>query len=169
MNINRRPFTLLEMLLVVTLVGLTLGVIAIQAPKALKGETFERGIDQVKTRIALAEELMLNCQTDVQLIFEPEGEGKGLICRLKTDKPVPSRLTREIERQALIKGVDAVVPGVLHFDGTLGASPKGTLLIKGGNREVILTLKGFPSHILRGDHVTEDSQATYPETVLSFI
>ncbi|MCH9626854.1 MAG: hypothetical protein S4CHLAM2_04850 [Chlamydiales bacterium] len=169
MNTSKRSFTLLEMLLVIALVGLTLGVVAIQAPKALKGETFESGIDQVKTRIALAEELMLNCQTDVQLTFEPEEQGKGLICKLKTDKPVPSRLTREIERHAHIKGVDRVEPRVLHFDGTLGASPKGTLLIKGGNREVILTLKGFPSHILRGDHVTEDSQATYPETVLSFI
>jgi len=174
MRRDKRSFTLLEIMIVIALIGMTLGVISIQAPKALRTETFERGIDQVKTKIALAQELMLNYQTDVVLKLTP-GE-KGLFCHMETGKPLSEKMMRNVNRHELIKGIDEVAFDEtftdaleLFFDGTLGATPKGKLLLKGGSREAILTLKGFPSHLLRGDHVTEDSEATYPQAVLSFI
>src|SRR5690625_456989 len=59
----KRAFTLMEIMLVVALIGFALSAISIQVPKALRGETFERGVDRVKSRIALAQELMLDYQT----------------------------------------------------------------------------------------------------------
>lgn len=172
----KRSFTLLEILLVVALIGLALGAISIQIPKALSGETFERGVDQVKCRIALAQELMLNYQTDVFLEFEHDEEEKGMRCVIHTGKPLSEKLKNNVNRHSVVKGIEKVEFGeisadnvVLHFDGTLGATPKGVLILKGKNREASLTLKGFPSHILRGDHVAEESKAAYPEEILSVI
>ncbi len=167
-----RAFTLIEILLVLALIALTLGVISTQAPKALKGERFERGVDQVKSRIALAQELMLNYQTDVVLYFEPQDE--GLLCTIIPAKPISEKLAKSVNRHALIKGIDrADFNGhsieTLEFDGTIGATPKGKLILKEKNREATLTLKGYPSLIIRGDHVTEEASADYPETVLSLI
>lgn len=175
MRLDKRSITLLEILLVMVLVGFTLGVIATQAPKAFKGGTFERGVDQIKTRIALAQELMLSYQTDVTLTLVPEK--KGMWCYLETAKPLPSKLKRPVNRQAFIKGIEeACFDGVsaneivLSFDGTLGTTSKGRLLLKGGNREAILTLKGFPSYIQRGDiYVAEETEAIYPEAIFSLI
>lgn len=172
----KRSFTLLEIMIVIALIGLTLGIISIQFPKALAGETFERGVDQVKSRIALAQELMLNYQTDVVLKFEYDQEKNGMHCFIHTGKPLSEKLERNVNRHCLVKGIEEVEFGKegadsvsLHFDGTLGATPKGKLTLKGKNKEAVLTLKGFPSHILRGDHVTEDPEAAYPEEILSFI
>ncbi len=176
MRMAKRPFTLMEILLVVALIGLTFGAISFQFPKALRKETFEQGVDQVKTRIALAQELMLNYQTDVVLKFSYDDEKKGMRCFIQATKPLSDKLKRSVNRNQLIKGIEEVAfedSGALevdlHFDGTLGATPRGRLVLKGHNREAILTLKGFPSHILRGDHVAEESQATYPEEIISFI
>lgn len=172
MRRTKSPFTLLEILLVIALIGLTFGVLSIQFPKALREESFERGIDQVKAKIALAQELMLNYQTDVVVQFTPSEE--GLLCSIKTQTPLSQSLENHVNRHAVIKGIDQVEFGenretMLYFDGTLGATPKGKLLLKNKKREAILTLKGFPSLIQRGDHVVQETPATYPEKILSFI
>ncbi|MCC5831948.1 MAG: type II secretion system protein [Chlamydiales bacterium] len=173
---SRRSFTLIEILLVVALIGLTLGVVSIQFPKVLSGETFERGVDQVKSRIALAQELMLNYQTDILLEFEYDHKEKGMRCFIHTGKPLSENLKKNVNLNCVIAGIEEVEFGargannvVLHFDGTLGATPKGVLILKGKNREALLTLRGFPSQILRGEHVVENTEAVYPEEALSFI
>lgn len=169
---SRHPFTLLEVLLVLFLIGLGVGVITHQIPKLLESETFERSVDQIKGKITLAQEVMLNCQTDVYLSLIAE-EGK-LYCRLDTNKPLPKKFKHFLDHHSIIKGIEAISFNrskeiALFFDGTIGALPEGKLWIKGKRREVILTLKGYPSQIQRGDHALEKSETSYPETIFSLI
>lgn len=164
-NMRKHPVTLLEILLVIALVGLTFGVIATQLPKALRGEKFERGVDQMKSRIELAQEVMLDYQTDLKLFFE--STQKGMVCVIDSERPLPGRVKKAFLRP--IEGIEEISSDVLEFDGKLGTPPKGKLILKGNNREAILRLKGFPSALVRGGENVPDSEADYPEAVLSFI
>ncbi len=171
MRRDKRPITLLEIMLVVALISLTFGLIATRVPEALRVERFERGVDQVQTKITLAQELMLDYQTDVLLELEPVEE--GLLCRIKAGVPLTAELEKKINRYPLIKGIEAARfenrEARLFFDGTVGSTPKGYLYLTGRNREAILTLKGFPSQTLRGEYAEQNSHALYPEAIISFI
>lgn len=162
---RKHPITLLEILLVIALVGVAFGAVATQLPKALKGEKFERGVDQMKTRIQLAQEVMLDYQTGLRLVFECTE--RGLVSILESERPLPNRVEHAFSRP--IEGIQEISSKILDFDGKLGVPPKGKLILKGNNREAILTLKGFPTAVVRGGDDVPESQADYPEAVFSFI
>ncbi|MEZ5315281.1 MAG: hypothetical protein R3E91_03605 [Chlamydiales bacterium] len=173
---SKHSFTLLEILLVIALVGLVMGIFAIQLPKAISTEIFEKGISEIKMRITLAEELMLNYRTDVFIDFHYNPEKKGINAIIQTARPLPEKIKNQINRQSLVKGIEMITFGeeqtanpTLYFDSTLGTTPKGKLILKSYNREVSLILKGFPSQILKGDDTTDDKKADYPEKIFSLI
>ena len=165
---RKQPVTMLELLLVMALIALSLGVLGIQIPKLLQSESFERSVDQVKSRLMLAQEIMLDYRTDVTFVFKPTSE--GVECQILADKPLSERVKSQVARHALVKGIEKVEPAELYFDGTLGVTPNEKLILRGNKREATLTLKGHPSHIRRGDHEAKKSTTpAYPEAALSFI
>lgn len=171
MAASRRSFTLLEILIVVVLIGMASGVAVVQIPKLLKGESFERGVEQVVSKILLAQELMLDFDTDVSLSMEIM-PSKGLRVTLTSLHPVPEKIKRVLNRYSLIKGIEECKFNdsnefKLLFDRTLGASPRGTLILKGAQKRVELCLKGFPSKPLKDESIHDPKEALYPEEVLS--
>jgi len=165
-------FTLFELLVVIALVGAAFGLIAIQVPKALKKERFETTIEQVIAKISLAQELMIDYHTDVDLTFAEQP--KGVACHITVNQPLPAKLTSHLSKHQLIEGIDTIAfnekpSQVIHllFDATLGATPKGRFFLAAKECKATLILRGFPSKILRGNHeIIKEDNPLYPEEIL---
>lgn len=170
---GKRSFTLFELLLVLLLVGLASGAIITGIPRALQLETFETGVQRIISKLTLAQELMLDYQTDICATIQQDDGGISL--RLFSHKPLPPAQLKMLNKQEKIRGITYVSfegkepPFSLLFDHTLGTTPKGVLVIKGHSREVVVTLRGYPAQILRGNLKTNhEEEAIYPQEVLSF-
>lgn len=174
-SLTKHPFTLFEMLLVITLVAMALGICALPISKAVKSERFERGVDQVAAKIALAQELMLDFRTDVTLLLEMKQH--ELCCSIKIERHLPAHLERSINRYNKIKGIEEMAFNhdrrdsiQLQFDGTVGTTPQGELSLSAPQKEAILILHGYPAQIVRGKHEKKKKcEALYPEEIVSFI
>jgi prepilin-type N-terminal cleavage/methylation domain-containing protein len=172
---NKSPFTLIEMLIVLTLIASALGALSLQISKALKGERFERGVEQVIAKLTLAQELMLDFHTDVHLTLTQE-KG-GVVCTLKTDLRLPDHLERAINLYNKIEGIEqmcfdnrakAII--ALYYDGATGVTPQGTLTLVAPRKGESIILKGYPAQIRRGiDEQTKNCHADYPEEIFSAI
>lgn len=172
---NKRAVTLFEVLVVMTLLAVALGAAFIPLSKALRGERFERGVDQLIGKLALAQEIMLDFHTDVLITLDKQGD--EVICKLKPCQKLPPHLEKTLNRYETIKGIDEIAFDneernsiVLHFDGTLGTTPEGKLVLTSNNKEEVLVLKGYPTQIKRGEHADKNSsEANYPEEIVSTI
>ena len=175
----KRSITLFEVLIVMSLIAVALGASFIPVSKALRGEKFERGVEQLTAKIALAQEVMLDFQTDVSLfLFQ---EGNEIKCVIKTHKKLPTYLEKSLNRYKTINGIEQMAFNnevhkdiEIQFDGVLGTVSKGTLTLISNKKEVTLNLKGYPAHITRGEHAEANSQkvneeASYPEEIISII
>lgn len=173
---SKRPFTLFEILIVMTLIATALGVLTLQISKAIKGERFERGVDQVIVKLALAQELMLDFHTDVVVNLTFNQETKNLVCTLDIARPLPPNLEKSINRYQTIKGIEEIATQeglrnsiTLCFDATLGTIPQTDLSLLAHNKKAVLILDGYPAQIKRGifHGQTKNCQATYPKESLS--
>jgi hypothetical protein len=170
---NRRPFTLFEILVVITLITAALGVMALQIPKALKGEKFERGVEQIIAKLTLAQEVMLDFHTDVSLTFEQKED--GVECTLTAGRKLPPRLEESFNRYKRIRGIERVAFNdseeaitKLYFDGAVGATPQGILTLTAYGREERIALNGYPAQIKRGKNAQANAcPIDYPEEILS--
>jgi type II secretory pathway pseudopilin PulG len=171
---NKRPFTLFEILIVIALITVALGVMTLQIPKALKGAKFERGVERIIAKLALAQEVMLDFRTDVYLTFKQQ---EGVMeCTLTAGRKLPPRLEESLNRYKKIEGIEAVafdtsaggdVPQ-LYFDGAVGATPQGILTLSGYGREEKIVLNGYPAQIKRGTYVQANERTIdYPEEIFS--
>jgi len=170
---NKQSFTLLEMLIVIVLISTSFSVIAIQIPKALKMERFEVAVEAVIAKITLAQELMLDYRTDVTLTLAQDK--RGIRCDFKLDQPMSRKVKAKLKKNLAIRGIETIAfngeptPAVdLLFDGTLGATPRGRLLLGSKKHKTTLILQGYPAKILReDDNLAEETHASYPEEILS--
>lgn len=168
----KRSITLIELMVVITLITIVLGAVAISIPKALKRGKFERSVEAIIAKITLAQELMLDFHTDVTLTFKQQES--ALACHLETACPLKSHIEKECNRISLLQGIEQVTfngiicPEItLHFEGSLGISPKGVLAFTCNEHAVKLPLKGYPTGIKRGEYEIQTDQADYPEEILS--
>lgn len=150
-----------------------LGAAALPLSKALRTERFERGVDQIITRLAFAQEVMLDFETDVLVTLERED--KEITCSIKTQKVLPPAFEKILNLHKKIQGIDEmsfdneILNKIeIHFDSSLGTTTKGKLTLHLGNQEEILTLKGHPTQIKRGDYAKIlSSEAHYPQEIVS--
>jgi len=173
-RLNKRAFTLFEILLVITLMATALGAIGFPALQAMRGEKFERAVDQVIGKLTLAQELMLDFQTDV--ILRLEQKQNGLKCTFQTHKKLPTHIQKALHQNSTLVGVEQISFDQeiyntleLHYEGSLGATPQGTLELFAHKKKQIISLKGYPTKITRGEHVQKSFEAPYPEEILSLI
>ncbi len=148
---SRNAFTLIELLIVIMLIGFTLSGLGFQIPKWIKHETFEKSVARVQSKIALAQEIMVDYGTDVALIFD-KGE-EGIYCSLNPAPGLPEHLRKVINRDKILKGIDDVsidekmrYPLSLHFSASSYKTPQATLTLS-GIRTSSLYLPGYPARI----------------------
>jgi len=147
-----RPFTLIELLLVIFLIGIGVSLLSLNIPRVLKRQKFERGVDLIVHKIELAQETLLDYRADVHLAFWQEG-GK-LWVKITVDQPLCERLKNALNRHCEIRGVETVtfndreLPFELFFDGSLGLTPYGSLHCVGGSKQrITIPLKGYPCSV----------------------
>jgi type II secretory pathway pseudopilin PulG len=174
---KKRSLTLIEMMLVMTLIAIGLGTLGFQVAKALKKERFERGVEQVMGKISLAQEVMLDFHTDVTLTLYREGE--EIECRLETDLSLPSQIEKGLNRYHTIEGIEEIAFNdeirrkiILQFEGGVGSTPQGKLTFLGQGDAISIHLKGYPTQIRReqnrgGENGPTLCQADYPEEIFS--
>ncbi len=168
----KRSMTLFEVLIVMVLIAAALSATVIPISKALKGERFERGVDRLIAKIELAQGVMLDFQTDVQLFLIQEGN--IIKSRIETHRPLPAYLDQSLNRYNIIEGIEQMAFNnkcddiEIQFDGTLGTVSKGALTLISHKKRETLNLKGYPAQIKRGEYADPNIQeAHYPEEVLS--
>lgn len=148
---KKQALTLLEMVLVMALVSIALGTLAFKIPQALRVEKFESSLQRLLAKLELAEEWVLNYQTDIHLHFEKEKEHLRVV--LEPQIPLTSPLA-ELNRYSDLEGIHSVSfnkqpLSSLVYDASIGATPTGELTIQGKNQEATLILKGYPGSIVR--------------------
>ena len=166
---SNRNVTLIELLIVIALIGLTLGGLSI--PKALKKETFEKGVQRLCSKIGFASELMIDYSTDVALTLEQKEN--GLRCEIIPKSPMPEKMLRLINKDTKIAGIKKMgLDGqpdskiTLHFIGSSGRITGGKLSLT-GTREVTLVLPGYPCRITTKREEVSHHEAPYPQEVHS--
>ncbi len=171
---HKRSITLMEMMIVISLIAVALGGMSLPISKALKSEKFARGVDGVIGKIMLAQEVMLDFHTDVRLILEKDEEGKGVNCHIIANIPLQPQIEKGLNHRPLIAGITEMAFNherenriEFSFDGTLGSVPQGTLTLMAPGKEEKIVLPGYPRQIRRGNHVQITSSTPYPEEIVS--
>jgi hypothetical protein len=160
-------------MLVIVIIGLITSVCGVALPSLLKEEQFEKSVAEVKNKLMLAQEVMIDYDTDVTVIFRKEA--KGVSCHLYPAKKVPDNLFKTLNRNTLLKGIENVgwTAGIeniltLNFSATDGKMATGGLLLQ-GKKEVTLHLKGYVAPIQKKDEKYEEKKpiTAYPQEFLS--
>lgn len=107
---RRLPITLLEMIIVISILALASGIVAVNINKALVDQRFRTEVGMVVDKMRLAQDLMLILGTDVHLNFEENEKGDGINFWLDTETELPKNVKYEIHKKdketlRTIKGV----------------------------------------------------------------
>lgn len=171
---RKRSITLMEMMIVISLIAVALGAMSLPISKALKSETFAHGVDGVIGKIMLAQEVMLDFNTDLQLFLKKDEEGKGIHCHIVPGIPLPPHIEKGLNHRPLIPGITEMAFNheiknsiQLSFEGPIGSISQGTLTLGASGKEEHIALPGYPKHIRRGNYVQTTSSTPYPEEIIS--
>jgi type II secretory pathway pseudopilin PulG len=165
---KKRPITLIELMLVITIAAIAIGALGFTLPKALREERFKKNTLEVLLKIQTATDLMLAYDTDVILAFHRERD--GLHASYATSKPLPPQLLGSLNRKEVLKEIaDIEFNGKntpLVFSSSNGQTPDGRLTIK-GKKEMAIQLPGYPTPYLKREHEKKKNKAPYPKEALS--
>lgn len=101
-NLRRRAFTLIEMLIVITILALFSGVIAINVAKALREQQFNTEVGLVVERLRFAQNIMLVLNRDVKFKVYKAAKEEGLEVKLEVEGGVSKEWQFAIDRSAII-------------------------------------------------------------------
>lgn len=96
-------FTLIEIFIVIGLIGIIAAVSAFPIKKALAKEQFQSNLERFLAKTRLAQELVVDYQTDVFLTLEQTEQ--GLLCKLTPVVQLPKALAQALNRDALLQGI----------------------------------------------------------------
>ena len=163
---RKASFTLLEILIGTFLIAMAVAATAIAIPKFLGNERFEKEVKIVEDKIALIQELVIDCELSLSLVFDDKQ------LKIEPSDGLPKRWIRDPKPFKEIESIafdgERAKRLVLKFDGQLGGCPRGLLTLKGKKRSVDLYLPGFPGRIQRTKEALYGENAPYPQEFLSF-
>lgn len=143
-----KAITLIEILLVLSLIAMALGATQFGFTHFIKEEAFVQECAKIKKAIAFAEELMMDTGSDLTLTLQHDKEEMKLL--LSTSKTLPKRLLLPLEQCCkeitfLYFNDKPTKKLVLHFEGHLGITSKGVITLenKKGKKQYFV-LRGFP-------------------------
>lgn len=114
--IQRRAITLLEVVIVITILSIASGAVAIGINKALVEQHFRTEVDLIVNEMKLAQDLMLILGTDVHLHFAEAKKNEGIEYWLELETKLPQNVQREVQRK---KKVLKTIKGVFLEDSLL--------------------------------------------------
>ena len=84
-TIRRVPFTLLEILLVLSLIALIAGLVGISVHKMYISQRFRNEVSLVVDQLRLAQDMMLILDTDVHVIFSEDKAGNYNTIKIESE------------------------------------------------------------------------------------
>lgn len=94
---KRRYFTLLELIVVITILALASGAVAWNIRKAYVQQRFNSEVAMVVNTLRLAQDLMIILQDDVHVIFA-QAPDKGIIFWIQTESPLAKNWETVLKR-----------------------------------------------------------------------
>jgi hypothetical protein len=156
---RRRYITFIEIMIIITILIITLGLIGVNIRDLIKQQKFKSEVSLVVDQLRLAQDLMLILNTDS--IFKIAKDDKGLTTSITVETNLPPGWQREILRQRppLTSIVAAefddrssgtktnAFPLELHFLSEGSVMSQGVLRLasRGGEMESFICLPGYPS------------------------
>lgn len=102
---RRRAYSLLEILIVLSVVAIIGSTIAINAYRALEQQRFYSSVEGLADRIRLAQDLMLIMHRDCRVELRPTPE--GLYTQVLTEGKLPYGAA-ELAREVILKGISSM-------------------------------------------------------------
>ena len=166
---KKGSFTLLELLLCVALVAFAFGAVSLSIPRFLASERFDKDVKIVQQKIELVQELMLNCDQSISLIFDTTA--KGTLISIVPTQGLPKKWIRSPRPLQEIQNISFDGEKATHlellYDAEIGGCPRGLLTLYGKKGSQTLSLPGYPGKIKRAEEVLSGKNAPYPEKALS--
>jgi type II secretory pathway pseudopilin PulG len=98
-RIRKYYITLVEVLLVVTLLIMMSGLVAVNIRSLMHEQRFESEVSLIIDELRLAQDLLLILRQDTGLVFQPASDNGGLSCTLTMDKNLPNDWSRVINKK----------------------------------------------------------------------
>jgi hypothetical protein len=165
---RRVCFTLLEVLVVMTLVLAFGGVVAINVHKAVIEQRYRTEVELVIDTLRLAQDLMLIAGVDIHFIMKEASSDQGIECRLEVDGAVPKKWEGMIARShRLLTAIRTANFKDQRFPFTEGMldlrfQSQGTMMSRG-----ILRLSPYYSEKIKGPLVRAICLPGYPHPIIS--
>lgn len=184
-QIKKSFFTLLELLVVLLLISLGAALTGVKVKEAYDEQRFLSESQQVLSQLAMAQDLMLIMDADVQVKLMEDPKTKQITSWIDIEKPIKEEWARLIERKVELTSIHSYAfngrqesPLTLQF--SLGNMTKGTLVLAEGKiddsnqsnqRQFTIDLVGYPSPLGTKSTPPKESdkgaqsQALYPAEV----
>lgn len=151
--VKKRPFTLIEILVVIFILSLGVMVTGVKVREMVLEQRFLSETEQVLSQLAMAQELMLIMDADVKVIVAKDRDTGNYQISLNVEKPLEDPWARFVERKIPLKAIQSVTfedrndhPLELLF--SLGKMSQGTLVLHDReDREAKIKLSGYPQFI----------------------
>lgn len=159
---RRRFLSLIELLIVITILSLVAGVVGVQIHKMLREQRFTTEVSLVLDKLRLAQELMLILRTDAHVKFKQEPNQDQINLWVEVETPLDT-LKKDIQKPVALKTIQFVeFKDELVYETKMGEIDikflsGGNLMSKGimrlstsettkdrGALERFITLPGYP-------------------------
>jgi type II secretory pathway pseudopilin PulG len=177
-SLRKGCFTLLELIIVLFIISMGIVLTGVKVKDVFQEQRFLSQSQQVLNHLAMAQDLMLIMDADVQVKIDLKS--KDLQIWLEIEKPLNGPSARLIERKIPLTAIhsfefDESREKELTLLFSLGRMSKGTLTLYEGEhsdkREFAIQLRGYPTSFrANGKEVKDEnqvgkSQLLYPEEV----
>ena len=98
--IKKRFVTLLELLIVISILAIAIGAISFNINRALREQHFKTEVELVVDYLRLAQNLMLIMNADVHVIFKASEDGKSNVMSLEVDGNLNDPLLKVVTDKA---------------------------------------------------------------------
>ncbi len=150
--LSRRHVTLLELLVVISILALVIGFVGVNIRKAVQSQRFHSATEQFLDRVRLAQDLSLFAQLDVEVKIQKEKKGVlfWVECKeLIKDKGMKRMITKLAQKKPLKFSIEEEEL-TLPFKSNGAIVPKGELRLIGPGQEKIITFLGYPAPLKFG-------------------
>lgn len=154
---QRRYVTLIEVMIVMSLLAILAGVTGISIRRAVLEERYHAGVAELAGRLQMAQDIMLIVRSDVSVRLNQQPD--GLLCHLETTQPLLPVLQRIITRSGVIRGINSFTwtpvdgrsvtnqPVTLNFKSSGPQASRGELKVSAGAVDNYILLSGFAEPI----------------------
>lgn len=107
MKKQKRPFTLVEMLIVTLLLCVAAGAIGFNIVKMIKEQRFKSAVEWVSDRLQTAQNFSSVFKSDIFVTMELDSD--RIFCRINSEKNLPKNLVDLLENEVGINGIKSFI------------------------------------------------------------